>query len=516
MLELIENAPTPAPEPDALQRVLKVAFDLHTSGRPADSEALCRLLLPHLPKDSQLQLLLGMILQRTGRSLEALKYLETAAQLQPKSARILNSLGFVYQSLKNHKRAVECYAKAIELGWGAADTYYSMGNACHQLGEVERAAELFRKAVELKPLDVASWNNLGKCLNDSNRLEESIEIYNKALALDPTYAMAGYGRAISLLAAGRLTEGFREYNQWRTHGIKPRQFPQPEWQGEPIPGQTLFLHAEQGFGDAIQYVRLIPQVRARAAKVILECRPELKTFFTHCACADVVIAYAEPIPEFDCFTSLASLPGILGITLPTIPNQVPYLKAEVPGPLPPAPSGHLKVGMVWAGNPYHHNNANRSMRLRDWEPVLQVPGVAFYSLQVPVPPADEKLLRSLSQVIDFSGQFHTFLETAAAVAQLDLVMGVDTAVAHLAGALGKPVWTLLPFAPDWRWLLERDTTPWYPTMRLFRQKHRGQWQPVIARVAEELGRMSRADGEKFQLAEHGSSGQVHAPGGLAG
>jgi Flp pilus assembly protein TadD len=499
MLEPTENTPTPTPDPDVLQRVLKVAFDLHNSGRPADSEALCRLLLPQLPKDSQLQLLLGMILQKTGRSLEALKYLETAAKLQPQSARILNSLGFVYQSLKNHTRAVECYAQAIELGWGAADTYYSMGNACHQLGDVERAAALFRKAVELKPLDVASWNNLGKCLNDSNRLEESIEIYNKALALDPTYAMAGYGRAISLLAAGRLTEGFREYNQWRTHGIKPRQFPQPEWQGEPIPGKTLFLHAEQGFGDAIQYVRLIPQVHERAAKVILECRPELKTFFTHCACADVVMAYAEPIPEFDYFTSLASLPGILGVTLPTIPNQVPYLKVEAPGPLPPAPPGHLKVGVVWAGNPHHHNNANRSMRLRELAPLLQVPDVTFYSLQVPVPPADEKLFRSLPQLTDMSGQFHGFLETAAAVAQLDLIIAVDTAVVHLAGALAKPVWTLLPFAPDWRWLLEREETPWYPTMRLFRQKQRGQWPPVIARVAEELGRLADLSGKSSKL-----------------
>ena len=490
MLEPTENTPAPAPNPEAWQRVLKVGFDLHNSGRHEDAEALCRLLLPHLPQDSQLLLLLGMVLQKMGRSLEALKYLEPAAKLQPKSARILNSLGFVHQSLKSHARAVEYYARAIELGWGAADTYYSMGNACHQIGEVERAADMFRKAVELKPLDVASWNNLGKCLNDSNRLEEAIETYNRALALDPHYAMAGYGRAITLLAAGRLSEGFREYNQWRTHGIKPRQFPQPEWQGEPIPGKTLFLHAEQGFGDAIQYVRLIPQARELTARVILECRPELKTFFTHCACADVVIAYGETIPPFDYFTSLASLPGILGVTLPTIPQRVPYLKVEVPGLLPPAPAGHLKVGVVWAGNPVHHNNANRSMRLREFAPILQVPDVAFYSLQIAVPPHDEKLFRSLSQLTDLSGQFESFLETAATVAELDLIIAVDTAVAHLAGALAKPVWTLLPFAPDWRWMLDHEGTAWYPTMRLFRQKQRGQWQPVIARVTEELGRLA--------------------------
>lgn len=490
MLEPTGNTPAPTSNPDALQRIVKVAFDLHNSNRQADAEAICRLLLPHLPNDTQLLHLLGMTLQKMGRSCEALEYLESAARLQPKSARILNSLGFVHQSLNNPAAAMEFYVQAIELGLGAADTYYNVGNASHQLGEIERATAFFKKAVELKPGHVASWNNLGKCLHDSNRLEESIKAYDQALAIDPTYAMAGYGRAISLLAAGRLTDGFRAYNLWRTHGIKPRQFVVPEWQGAPIPGKTLFLHAEQGFGDAIQYIRFIPQVRERAAKVILECRPELKTFFTRCSAADVVIAYGETIPPFDYFTSLVSLPGILGVTLSTIPNQVPYVKMSVAGQLPPAPAGQLKVGIVWAGNPWHHNNAARSLHLEQLAPILQVPGVAFYSLQLPVPASDETLFRSLSNLRDLSGQFASFLETAAAVAGLDLIIAVDTAVAHLAGAMAKPVWTLLPFAPDWRWLRDREDTPWYPTMRLFYQKQRGQWQPVIARVAEELSRLA--------------------------
>jgi hypothetical protein len=305
--------------------------------------------------------------------------------------------------------------------------------------------------------------------------------------------MAGYGRAVTLLAAGRLTDGFREYNQWRTHGIKTRVFPEPEWRGEPVPGGTLFLHAEQGFGDAIHYVRFVPQVRERAAKVILECRPELKTIFTRCAGADVVIAHGETIPPFDYYTSLASLPGLLGVTLATIPNQVPYLKIAADGQLPPAPAGQLKAGVVWAGDPLHHNNAARSLRLEQFAPILQVPGIAFYSLQVPVPAPDETLFRSMSNLRDLGGQFKSFLETAAAVAELDLIIAVDTSVAHLAGALAKPVWTLVPLAPDWRWLLDREDTPWYPTMRLFRQKQRGEWQPVIARVAEELGRVAESN-----------------------
>jgi len=492
MLELTENTPAVPPNQDNCQRVLKVAFDLHNSSRHADAEALCRLLLPHLPQDSQLLLLLGMVLQKNGRSLEALECLEQAAQLKPKSATILNSLGFVHQSLKHHARAMECYVKAIELGFGAADTYYSMGNACHALGELERAAACFQKAVELKPRDVASWNNLGKCLNDANYLSESIQAYDQALAIDPNFAQARFGRAVSLLGAGRLTEGFQEYNQWRAPGIKLRQFRQPEWQGEMIPGGKLFLHTEQGFGDSIQYVRFIPHVRERAAMVILECRPGLKSLFARSVGADAVIAQGEPIPPFDYFTSIASLPGILGITLSTIPNQVPYLKMPVADPLPSIAADKLKVGLAWAGDPAHHNNAARSIRLEQLAPMLQVPSVAFYSLQAKLPALDETYFRSLSNLMDLSGQFTSFLETAAVVAELDLIIAVDTAVAHLAGALAKPVWTLLPFAPDWRWLLEREDTPWYPTMRLFRQKDRGQWQPVIARVAEELGRLARA------------------------
>jgi hypothetical protein len=216
----------------------------------------------------------------------------------------------------------------------------------------------------------------------------------------------------------------------------------------------------------------------------------LKALFVHCGCADVVIAHGEPIPPFDFFSSLPSLPGILGVDLANIPGHMPYLKAPIAGQLPPAPGGQLKVGVVWAGNPSHHNNAARSMRLEQWEPILRLPEIACYSLQAAVPPQDEIHFRSRSQLLDLSGRLENFLATATVVMELDLIITVDTAVAHLAGALAKPVWTLLPFAPDWRWLMAREDTPWYPTMRLFRQKQRGQWPPVIACVAEELGRLA--------------------------
>jgi tetratricopeptide (TPR) repeat protein len=296
--DLTDRAGNQAAGTDAFQQTLKVAFELHNAGRETEAEALCRVLLRQNDRDGQLLFLLGMVLSKLGRNGEALKHLEPAAALEPQSGRIFNGLGLVQQGLKNHAAAVEAYVRAIELGQRGADTYYSLGNAYYQLGEVERAAASFQAAVELKPQDVASWNNLGKCLGDLGRMEESIGAYDRAMAVEPDYFLARYGRAISLLTAGRLTEGFREYNQWRHHRLKKREFPQPAWQGEAIPGKTLFLYAEQGFGDAIQYVRFLKQVRERVGKVILECRPELKTLFQHSFGAEVVIAYGEEIPAF--------------------------------------------------------------------------------------------------------------------------------------------------------------------------------------------------------------------------
>jgi tetratricopeptide (TPR) repeat protein len=477
---------TPQARLDSFQQVLKVAFELHNAGRHAEAEAACRILMDIHPRDGQLLFLLGMVLHQTNRSAEARPHLELAAELQPQMARVFNGLGHVHQKLHHPLRAVEYYARAVELGMQSADLFYSMGNACHELGDMERAVTLFERAVALNPRDASSWNNLGKCLKECHRLEESIRAYDRGLAADPNCFMAHYGRAIALLMTGRLPEGFREYNRWRNFRITPRQFPQPLWQGEPIPGRTLFLHAEQGYGDAIQYARFIPQARECCGRVILECRPELKALFTHSGCAGEVIAYGEAIPPFDYYTSLISLPGILGVTLETIPRQVPYLKAAADGRLPPAPAGHLKVGVAWAGNPDHHNDAARSLGLAELAPLFQAPNAVFYSLQVTVPPRDEAVFGAGLKLVDLRGRLKDFLDTAAAVAELDLVIAVDTSVAHLAGALAKPVWTLLPYTPDWRWLMARSDSPWYPTMRLFRQAQRGQWPPVIRQVAEAL------------------------------
>ncbi len=491
---------------DSYDRSLKLAFEMQNAGRGAEAEALCRVLMTIRPQDAQLLFLLGMVLHKGGRDEEAVEWLSLAAQYQPQSARIFSGLGCAYQTLEDHPRAAAAFEMALKLEPQSAATEYNLGSTCYKLGQVGKAEALFRSAVEKDPRDSASWNNLGKCLKELKRLDESIAAYNRALEIAPDYALARYGRAISLLAAGRLPEGFRDYEaRWLM--ITPRQFRQPEWTGIPAPGQTLFLHAEQGYGDAIQMVRFIPAARERVGRVILECRPGLEKLFQYSNCADTVIPYGVEIPPFDVRLSLISLPRVLGVTLDTIPNRTPYLRAPACAGLPPAEPGRLKVGLAWAGNPEHHQDAARSLRLEQLAPILQAPGVAFFNLQQPVPSGDQPFLQTMSPAIRSGLKLADFLATASVIAEMDLVISVDTAVAHLAGALGKPVWILLQHSPDWRWFLDCPDSareigwrgheivapsvisrggPWYPTARLFRQAERNEWQLPIRRVAEAL------------------------------
>ena len=469
---------------DSFECSLKLAFEMHNAGRSEEAEALCRVLEQIRPRNSQLLFLLGMILHKTGQSEEATQWLALAAQYSPGSARIFNGLGCAYQGTGDHARAAAAFEKALELEPQSADVLYNLGKSCYRLEQVDRATELFRRAVEIAPQDANSWNNLGKCLKELNRLDESIAAYDRAVELMPDYALARYGRAISLMAAGQLAEGFREY-EWRWHSMTPRKFPQPAWQGETALDKTLFIHAEQGSGDAIQMARFIAAARERVGQVILECRPELTTLFQYSKCADITIPYGAPIPPFDYFVPMMSLPRALGITMETIPAQASYLQAPVCEGLPAAQTGCLKVGLAWAGNPNHHQDAARTILLEMLAPVLQTPGVVFYSLQQTVPQRDRACLETMPQ-IHSNLVFKDFLDTASVISEMHLIISVDTAVAHLAGALGKPTWLLLQHSPDWRWFLDRAETPWYPAMQLFRQAERGHWESPIQRVADAL------------------------------
>ena len=492
------NQPDPLPMDD-FDRTLKLAFEMNNSGRSMEAEALCRVLIQVRPESVPALFLLGMVLHKEGQDEEAIKWFSVATRQQPQSANVFNGLGCAYQSLKDYSRAATAFEKALELEGPSAATCYNLGNNCFQLDQIERAAALFRQAVEMNPRDFACWNNLGKCLKELNRLDESIQAYDQAVKIAPDYGVARYGRAISLLAAGRLAEGCREF-EWRWHSLTPRKFPGMAWRGETLPDKTLLLFAEQGFGDAIQMVRFVAPARARVGQVILECRPELVTLFQFSHCADAVVPAGTALPPFDCYLSLISVPHIFGITLENIRSPVPYLAAPAAAQFPETKPGQLKVGLVWAGSTTHHQDAFRSIPLADLAPILQVPGVTFYSLQKPVPDRDAAYLKSQSATVNARLDLADFLNTASVINGLDLVITVDTAVAHLAGALGKPVWVLLQHSADWRWFLDGATTPWYPTMQLFRQSTRNQWAPPIARVAGALRQLAA------QTAETAASG----------
>lgn len=476
---------------DPFQKALKLAFENHNAGRGVEAEAVCRVLMQISPHDPQLLFLLGMVLHKADRNDEAIKWLSEAALHQPQVARVFSALGCAYQGAKDHPRAAAAFAKSIELQAPSASTCYNFGNTCYQLDRIEQAADLFRRAVAINPGDSAGWNNLGKCLKELNRLEESVAAYGRALEISGDYPNAGYGRGTSLLATGRISEGFKDY-EWRRSLRAVRKFDKPEWKGERMPAKTLFLYAEQGYGDALQMVRFIPLLKDRVGRVILESRPDLETLFNYSKCADLVVPFGTPFPPFDYFLPLASLPYVLGVTLETIPNRTPYLQAPPTEDPAVTSDARLNVGLAWAGSPDHQQDAARSIRLEVLMPVLRTPGVSFVSLQKAVPDRDRSCRDEVSERVNSKLQLGDFLKTASIIAGLDLVITVDTAVAHLAGAMGKPVWLLLQHSPDWRWFLDRSDSPWYPTMKLFRQTERGNWETPILRVAEELRQMSGA------------------------
>lgn len=476
---------------------LRAASDAHDAGRLGEAESICLNLLPTAPENSEVFFLLGMISHKNGRHEESVKWLRRSAELQPPSVRIFSALGGAYNAAGDLSHAAEFFARCLQLDPRCAPAYYQLGNVCYKMRDRERAAWLFRKSAEFDPRNHKVWNNLANSLRDLGRLEESIAAFDRALEIRPDCPETRVNRSIALLTAGQLELGFREY-EWRWQTLEPRKYPQPVWKGEPIAGKTLFVFAEQGLGDTIQFIRYLPQARERAARVVLECQTPLKSLLEASGCADIIIACGEPPPAFDYYVPLLDLPGIFHTTLETIPATIPYLFAPPGGSLPATPAGNLKVGLVWAGNPELRDDAARSIQLEALAPLLQTPNVSFFSLQLGIPARDESFFRSLVNMANMAGQLRTFQDTAGVINGLDLVVSVDTAVAHLAGALGKPVWTFIPASSDWRWLLDRTDTPWYPTMRLFRQPQTGDWQPAILRLAQALrclvGSLGRSSG----------------------
>ena len=427
-------------------------------------------------------------LREQGHLDRAIDHYRRAVELRPDYADAHNNLGLALFAQGEFEQAAAAYQQALVCRPDYPQAHNHLGNALKELGDFDRAIVHYQRAIALQPDYAKAYNNWGNVYRDRGDLATARQYYDRAIGLQADFAEAHWNKALTLLLGGDLQPGFAEY-EWRWRVKMPnfyplRPFPRPLWDGSELNGQTIFLHAEQGMGDILQFVRYVPIVQQRGGRVILECHPPLINLFRQIPGLKALVAYGATPPSFDLQAPLLSLPHILGTTLETIPAQVPYL--PLPQALPLPERAAFNVGIVWSGNPKNPYNRSRAIPLELLLQLTNVPGLRLYSLQKDLLPAEQALLQAHPELVDLSPQLQDFVQTAALIQGMDLVIAVDTAVAHLAGALGKPVWLLLPYAPDWRWMLERQDTPWYPTMRLFRQPAPGAWEPVLEQVQQAL------------------------------
>jgi Tfp pilus assembly protein PilF len=408
---------------------------------------------------------------------------------EPGNADALHLLGVVAHQQSRHGEAIELITRAIELRSDAAPYHHNLGEARRATGDVEAALPHYARAIELRPNYADAHNNLGRALEMLGKPVDARAMYRRAITLEPEHAKAHFNLGLVSLLLGDFTTGWREYEwRWRVpefaegHGVPTL----PRWDGSDPARQTILVHCEQGLGDCIQFVRYLPLLRGSRANVVLSCPRPLRQLFE--SLPDViVVGDDEALPAADVCVPIASLPLMFHTTPATIPPFGAYLRPSA-GSLtrwrlkaqPLRAAGEMIVGLAWAGNPAQVEDRWRSLHFSELAPLLEISRMKFVSLQRGEAAAQAK------GITDFSNQLEDFDDTAALISQLDLVIAVDTSVAHVAGALGKPIWTLVRFAADWRWSLDAEDSAWYPTMRLFRQETRGDWSGAIADVAKRL------------------------------
>ena len=435
---------------------------------------------------------LGVLFQELGQSDQAVSCYRHALHCKPDLAPAWGNLGVALRDTDQGTEAVASFRQSLRLQPGEPNVLNNLGNALLAQQRYAEAIACFREGLLGATANPGIHLNLGNALRASGRVDEAVQSLRHALELRPDFAEAHWDLAFALLLQGDFTQGFNEYEwRWQRPEFPRRQLAAPLWHGEDLAGRTLLVHTEQGAGDCIQFVRFISDLPKRGARVILECPPSLAALFESMVGADRVIPKGTTLPDFDCHVPLLSLPHRLGVTVETIPAVMPYLRRPLNRcvALPPSPSQRdvrLKVGLVWRGNPQHKNDRQRSIPLALLEPLFAVPNVAFYNLQIAPGPQFASEAASQPALMPLEGLLRDFSDTASVVEQLDLVISADTSVAHLAGALGRNTWLLLPFAPDWRWMLAREDTPWYPGHRLFRQPAPGNWTAVVQRVRDAL------------------------------
>jgi tetratricopeptide (TPR) repeat protein len=520
-----------------VQQAFALAADRYREGKPAEAKDLLEQILIHDPQHAYALHLLGIIVRDEGdkgRGLELVRrVIEVSPQwsaahctlgdtllsmgqtddaiasyrrvleIDPNNAAVWCSLGAALALQKRYSEAIDAFERFVVLKPDSAEGHYNIGRAYDDQGDIERAALAYRRAVEQHPRFALAWNNLGNKLRHLGQFSQAIDAFRGAIAADSSYAYAHLNMALTLLLVGQNEEGLKEF-EWRwligDAMADPSAFSRPRWDGSPLNGRRLLVHAEQGLGDTVHFIRYLPLLtpllgsRGEHAReqVIVEVQPFLlrliEPYVRKLGERFSLIGRGQRRPAFDVHCPLLSLPHTCKFSISGPPADVPYLQphaedvehwrrrlAEI--------GASLKVGLVWGGNPAHLGDARRSIALSALAPLAAVPGVQFVSLQVG-PPA-RQAAASAMPLINWSHEFRGFND-AGLMAQLDLIITVDTSVAHIAGAMAVPTWLLLCSAPDWRWGIAGETTRWYPTVRLFRQRRRDDWSDVMAAVTDAL------------------------------
>ena len=441
------------------------------------------------PEHAQAHFFRANALKGLNRMAEAIESYERALASQPDQIDALYNLGNTYLTLEQMPQAVQCYEQVLAIEPRHESACVNLGNALRVLKRLEEAALSYQRAMALKPDYAQAHSNLGVVLQEMGQLDAAMHCYETAVSLAPDFIEAQMNMGLIHLMRGELARGFALYEwRWQAGEVQSRHFNKPRWQGEDLRGKTILLHAEQGYGDTLQFCRYAPLLQQRGARVILEVPKTLYGLMQSLQGVDDLRAYGEALPEFDCHCPMLSIALAMETTLETIPNPGPYLFVN--------PSQRLawahalgerrlpRIGLAWRGNPQHKNDHNRSMKLEEWVHQLP-PGFEYLSLQKEVLATEEALLERF-HIRSFGADIQDFSDTAALCEAMDAVICVDTSIAHLAGALGVKTWVLLTHTPDWRWLLERQDSPWYDSMRLYRQDVDRQWAPLLQRVAKDL------------------------------
>ena len=485
--------------PETSDSHFNLAKTLYEAGRPAESLLCYQRVLALNPDDAETHNCVARILHERGDlGLARQSYLR-ALHLCPDFPEALSNLGALQMDAGEFKTAQALLRRAIAVKPDLMNAYCNLGSLLTKQGDALGAVEAFRKVLMKNPRDVTTLSNLGCTLDALGDSDGAASCFRMALEVEPTSSLARFNLSSHILLAGDFAEGWREYEQrWevRQFAGKREPFAQPQWQGEPILGSRIYVYAEQGLGDTLHFVRYVPKLVELGAEVVLEVQPLLYSLLRDMGPAVRVVPKRERPQDVDWHCPLLSLAGVFRTDLGNMPAAVPYLHAE-PGKKETwsrrlATVG-LRVGLVWTGNPEHTRDRLRSIPIAHFGRLTEVKGSTFYSLQKGLTAKQwDDVAAATRDLTDLGLELEDFTDTAAIVANLDLVITVDTSVAHLAGAMGKPVWILLPHAPDWRWLKDRTDSPWYPTARLFRQTVAGRWGDVLDRVAADLQQLAAA------------------------